>query len=77
MNRSGGSAVDVCSDVFRDVIVENDVNRSGGVEVGDVLSDVNAESVCNDVSIEMEVCRSVGVSIDVCSEVCNDVNTKK
>ena len=76
VNRSGGSAVDMCSDVFRDVIVESDVNRSEGVEVGDVLSDVNAENVCNDVNIEMEVCRSVGVSTDVCSDVCNDVNTK-
>ena len=32
VNRSGGSAADVCSDVFSDVIVENDVNRPG-VEV--------------------------------------------
>ena len=39
MNRSGGVAADVCSDVFRDVIVENDVNRSGGV-AADVCSDV-------------------------------------
>ena len=37
--------VDVCNDVFSDVIAENDVNRSGGVAV----------DVCNNVNIENDV----------------------
>ena len=43
MNRSGGVAVDVCSEVLSDVNVENDVHRSGSVIV-DVRSDINVEN---------------------------------
>ena len=54
MNRNGGVAMDVCSDID----VENHVNMSGGV-LADVYSDV---SIINDVN------KSRGASVDVYSD---------
>ena len=48
MNRSGGVAVGVCSDVFSDVNVEN------------VCNDVNIEmEVCRRVGVSTDVCSEV------------------
>ena len=52
---------------FRDVIVENDVNRSGGVAF-DVCGDV-----FSDVIVENDVGRCGGSAVDVCSGVFSDV----